>query len=176
MSKMQTLFSKRTLLVGLLAASGALAASASAMGNNADGKAGCAARYGQHAQVHKEDFRAKRMAGLKDKLKLQPGQEAAWQTFTKTAGSQQINREDRQVKREAFKQMNTPQRLDMMQSKMDQRRAYMSERAEAIKQFYAQLSPEQQSVFDVEARPGRFGQRHRHGADHGHHGKSHQQS
>jgi len=39
----------------------------------------------------------------------------------------------------------------------------MSERAAATKAFYAQLTPEQQKVFDAEALPARRrGQHHRH--------------
>jgi TRAP-type C4-dicarboxylate transport system substrate-binding protein len=47
------------------------------------------------------------------------------------------------------------------------RRARMVERAQATKDFYAQLSAEQQAVFDAEAKPGH----HR-----GHAGKHHHQS
>jgi Spy/CpxP family protein refolding chaperone len=43
----------------------------------------------------------------------------------------------------------------------DKRHARMAERAEAIKAFYAQLTPEQQKVFDAEAMPNRHrGHRH----------------
>jgi Spy/CpxP family protein refolding chaperone len=42
------------------------------------------------------------------------------------------------------------------------RRARMAERAQAIKAFYAQLTPEQQGVFDAEAMPDRRRGHHPH--------------
>jgi len=51
--------------------------------------------------------------------------------------------------------LNTPQRLDKMLAMSEQRRARMIERSQATKAFYAQLTPAQQDVFDVEAMPGR---------------------
>jgi hypothetical protein len=170
MSMIQTIFSKRTLMIGLIAGSGALAASSFAMPGSDASHGGCEARHGQKAQTQRADFRAQRLAGLKDKLKLQPEQEAAWQAFVNAAApvTAPMGLEDRQAARDALVKLNTPQRLDMMLAKADQRRANMVQRAEVVKQFYAQLSPEQQGVFDAEALPARSG--HRPG---GHH---HQQS
>jgi hypothetical protein len=54
-----------------------------------------------------------------------------------------------------FEKLNAPQRLDKMLAMADMRRAKLAERAHAVKAFYAQLSPEQQSAFDAEAMPGR---------------------
>ena len=66
-----------------------------------------------------------------------------------------------QAMRSEFEKLNTPQRLDKMLAMSDMRRAKMAERAETTKTFYAQLSPEQQSVFDDEAIPNRnLGHRH----------------
>ena len=169
MSKFQTLLSKRNLMVGLLAASGVLAASSFAMGGNVDGKAGCAARQGQHAQMQKEDFRAKRLTALKEKLQLQPGQDSAWQAFANTNSKPRMTPEARQAMRESFKNLSTPERLDVMQSRMEQRRTHMAERAESMKKFYAQLTPAQQSVFDAEVMIGRHGAGGKHGHRHGAH-------
>jgi Spy/CpxP family protein refolding chaperone len=63
--------------------------------------------------------------------------------------------------------MNTPQRLDAMLEKSDQRHAQMVARVAAVKTFYAQLTPEQQAVFDAEAPLG---------GGHGRHGGMRQQS
>jgi hypothetical protein len=62
---------------------------------------------------------------------------------------------DRQAMRAELDKLSTPQRLDKMQAMSDMRRARMLERTQAIKAFYAQLTPEQQSVFDAEAMSGR---------------------
>jgi hypothetical protein len=169
MSKIQSLFGKRAMMVGLLAGSAALAAASFAMPGGAGGfggRGGCEARSGQQSQTQRQDMRAKRLAGLKDKLKLQPQQEAAWQTFANTAapGAGAMGREDRRAMRDELGKLNTPQRLDVMLTRADERHARMVKRAEAVKQFYAQLDAEQQKVFDAEARPLRDGRRghHRH--------------
>ncbi len=176
MSKIQSLFGKRALMAGLLAGSAALAAASFAMPGGAGGFGGrgaCEARPGQQGQLsqtqrqaQRQDMRAKRLAGLKDKLKLQPRQEAAWQAFANAAtpGAGAMGRDDRRAMRAELGKLNTPQRLDMMLTRADERHARMVQRAEAVKQFYAQLDAEQQKVFDAEARPFRDGRRghHRH--------------
>jgi hypothetical protein len=45
--------------------------------------------------------------------------------------------------------MTTPQRLDHMLARMDERAAMMRKRIEATKTFYAALSPQQQQAFDA---------------------------
>lgn len=157
MKLIQASLTKRALIVGLLAGSGILAASSFAMtAGDADGKPGCEARHAHHAHAKGEEHAAKRMSELKEKLKLKPGQEAAWNTFAnasqpglRPAGG------DRKAMRGEFEKLNTPQRLDKMLAMTDMRRAKLAERVQATKAFYAQLSPEQQGVFDAEAMPGR---------------------
>jgi hypothetical protein len=74
---------------------------------------------------------------------------------------------DRQAMREAYAKMNTPQRLDAMLERADTRRAQMVARTAVVKMFYAQLTPEQQAVFDAEAMPN---------PGHDHHGPMRHQS
>lgn len=155
------IFGKRTLMVALLAGSGALVATSFAMPGG-PGQGGCTAAPAQKAQTQREAFRAQRLAGLKEKLKLQPGQEAAWQTFA-AASQPGTGRMDRRAMRDEFGKMNLPDRMDKMLSMMDERRARMAQRAEAVKQFYAQLTPEQRTVFDAEAMPLRHSKHHHHG-------------
>jgi len=170
MSKMPTLFSKSTLVVGLLSASAVIAASTFAMPGGAENQATptkCNPAFSQQDKAQRQakfqEMRNQRLATLKDKLQLQANQEAAWQTFTESlTGMTAMNRENRQAMGSAFKAMTTPERMDMMLARADQRRTHMAERVEAVKQFYTQLSPEQQKVFDAEAM-GFF-------KGHGHHG------
>ena len=63
-----------------------------------------------------------------------------------------------------LEKIETPQRLDKMLAMSELRRAKMVEHAQATKAFYAQLTPEQQGVFDAEAMPDRHRghDRHRH--------------
>ncbi|HTX51165.1 MAG TPA: Spy/CpxP family protein refolding chaperone, partial [Caulobacteraceae bacterium] len=44
--------------------------------------------------------------------------------------------------------LTTPERLDKMAARMDERRARFNRVAAATKQFYAQLTPAQQKAFD----------------------------
>ena len=157
MNLIQGLFTKRAVMVGLIAGSSILAASSFAMPAG-----GCGAKHGQRDPARMEAHFARHQADLKEKLKLMPEQEAAWNTFSSTAQvGMQHKGVDGKTMRGEFKKLNTPQRLDKMQAMADQRRAKMALRAEAIKTFYAQLSPEQQGVFDAEAMPSRHrGHRH----------------
>jgi len=150
---------KRALIVGVLAGSGILAALAFAMtAGGPEGKGGCEARHGQAIHARWEARRAEHLSELKEKLALKAEQEAAWNTFASTShASMRSMGVDRQAMRGEFEKLNTPQRLDKMLAMSDMRRARMVERAEAIKAFYAQLPPEQQSVFDAEAMPDRTG-------------------
>lgn len=66
--------------------------------------------------------------------------------------------------RDEFASLAIPERLDRMQAMAEKRQARMAERASAVKTFYAQLSPEQQKVFDAEAMSHR-----QHGKPHRHH-------
>jgi hypothetical protein len=148
---------KRALMVGLIAGGSILAASSFAMpGGDPAGKGGCEARHGQEVHAKREAHRAERLSGLKEKLKLAPQQEAAWNAFA-SASQPAMRPGDGQAMRGEFAKLSTPQRLDKMMAMSEARRAKMAERAQAIKAFYAQLTPEQQSVFDAEAMPGRHG-------------------
>lgn len=162
MKLIQGSFAKRALMVGMLAGSGFLAASTYAMsdGDSAP-KGGCEARHGHQGHSRWEEHRTKHLSVLKEELKLAPGQEAAWNTFA--GASQPAARAvgvDRQAQRDEFAKLNTPQRLDKILAMSDLRHARVLERVQATKAFYAQLSPEQRSVFDAEAMPGRHGGQH----------------
>ncbi|WP_028604150.1 Spy/CpxP family protein refolding chaperone [Ottowia thiooxydans] len=112
------------------------------------------------------EHHAKRMGELKAKLKLTPAQETAWTSYS--AAMQPPARDARQREdRAAFKKLTTPERIDRMQAKQTERQAAMRQRGDAVKTFYAQLTPEQQKTFDSESlrhdRRGPHGGRHHHG-------------
>ena len=137
-----------------------------------DGKAGqCHARM---AERH-----AKRMAALKERLKISPAQEDAWNQFA-SAMQPPARQPEQGAGRNALERLTTPKRLDRMQAMQTERQNRMAARNQAIKQFYGQLSAEQQKVFDQQTARG-YG----HGPEHGprkacggkggkdHHGESH---
>lgn len=174
MNQRENRLKRHALWAGLVAGSGLLAAAAFAMpgatpGASPGGKAGCEMRQGQAQQGKREAFRARHLAGLKEKLQLQPSQEAAWNAFVQAGQpGPRLAKADREARHEEFQKLSTPERLDHMLAMSDLRRAKMVERAAAVKAFYAQLTPEQQKVFDAEAMPARGAGKRLHHPHHRH--------
>jgi hypothetical protein len=115
-----------------------------------------------------QEHRAKRLAALKDKLKLNAGQEGAWSSFT-AASQPPAGARPSRMDRAEFAKLTTPQRLERMQTRQAERSAMFAKRADATKTFYAALTPDQQKTFDTET--AHFGgPRGHHGHDgHGSH-------
>lgn len=121
---------------------------------------------------HLAERQARHLAELKTALHITAPQEAAWSQFA--AAMQPPAPPTRPAEggqppgRAAFEQMTTPQRIDALQQRADERHAQMRQRGEAIKTFYAQLTPEQQKTFDTRSPGGMLGM---HGKGHpGHDG------
>lgn len=88
---------------------------------------------------------AKRQAELHDKLKLSASQEPAWSAFTasmKPTGA--VKRPDRAE----WEKLSAPERMERRMAMMKQAEGPMQARLAAMKTFYAQLTPEQQKVFN----------------------------
>ncbi|MCU4122021.1 Spy/CpxP family protein refolding chaperone [Variovorax sp. N23] len=115
-----------------------------------------------------QERRAKHLADLKTKLKIEASQEGAWSAFTSAIQppAPPAQRPDRAAMRAEFEKLTTPQRLDRMQARQSERAARFAQRADATRTFYAALNPAQQKTFDAEAM--RFGPRGAHG-EHGPH-------
>ena len=148
--------------VALIGAAGV----ASAQPAQAPGQA--ASRRGDHGDMHArmEAERAQRMDNLHTVLRLKPGQEGAWRTFMSDTTMSRGEYGDPREQMQAMQSMTTPQRLDMMVQHMDQHAQAFHKRADATKAFYAQLSPEQQKVFDASMglqHEGRHGHMRHHG-------------
>jgi len=110
-----------------------------------------------------KQHRAERLSALKEKLKLTPAQEGAWNSFAASRQPPARSPEQARMDRAEFAKLTTPQRLDRMQARQAQRAERLAARAAATRGFYAALTSEQQKVFDTESL--HFGP---HG-DHGHH-------
>ncbi len=114
------------------------------------------ASFGSHDAKSAERL-AKRQAALHDKLSLAPAQEAAWKSFTdRLQASAPVRSEPR-----SGANMTAPERADRMVAFLQTAEQRAVTRAQAIKEFYSVLSPEQQKIFDHE-----FHGRH-HGRDRG---------
>jgi len=86
-----------------------------------------------------------RMADLKAKLNITAQQETAWATFD---AAMQPPAAPQRMSRDELNSMTTPQRIDQMQQRAAARQEHMAQRGEAVKAFYAQLTPAQQQIFD----------------------------
>ncbi len=93
------------------------------------------------------DAMAKRQVKLHDALKLSPEQETAWNTFVeKMKPTGPMGKPDRSQ----LAKQTAPERMEAMLTFMKARQSRMEERLQAVKDFYAQLRPDQQQVFDQE--------------------------
>ncbi len=105
-------------------------------------------------RAHSPEERQQRMerhaAELKQKLQITPAQESAWTAFT-TAMQPPA---DAQARHEALRDLDkltTPERIDRLRALRTQHAAEADRRDEAVKTFYAALTPAQQKVFDAES-------------------------
>jgi len=122
----------------------------------------------ERMRARMEERMARRLGELKQKLQIARGQESAWDTWAAALKPTQFQpRPDRA----ALARMTTPERIDRIKAQRAQRGAEIDKRLDATKAFYAQLTPEQQKVFDQEGlrllgrmggKGGHFG-RHHHG-------------
>ena len=102
--------------------------------------------FGSHGANSGERM-AKRQAALHDKLSLLPTQEAAWKTFTdKLQATVPVRAEAAPVAT-----MTAPERADRMAAFLQTAQQQAATRAQAVKDFYAVLSPEQQKIFDSQS-------------------------
>jgi periplasmic protein CpxP/Spy len=96
---------------------------------------------------------AKRQTALHDKLGLSSTQETAWKTFTeKLQAATPIRQEAAPAKT-----MTAPERADRMAASLQTAQQQAVKRAQAVKELYAVLTPDQQKIFD-----GQFQGRHHH--------------
>lgn len=145
-------FAKRSLVVAAILA-GIAGVSATAIAQ------GMGQHQGMNPQMHTQRMEqmqkrhAEHQTQLKAALKITASQEAAWNTFVAgtapnpPASAPGLSKED-------WSKLSTPQRMEKMQAFHTERDAAMSKRMEAVKTFYAALTPEQQKVFDTQAHGG----------------------
>ena len=121
--------SRHLFAVGLIAGATALAASAqTAPDTSATTATPATAAQPAHPGMKKErdpakrfekmqQRRTERLAALKDKLKLEAGQQSAWDSFAQAQQPPAPPQADQRMKREDFAKLTTPQRLDLMQKR-----------------------------------------------------------
>jgi hypothetical protein len=108
-------------------------------------------RHATPEQWHERmvQHRAKHMADLKAALAITPEQESAWNQFETAMKPPAIQWPSGQ--RGEWTKLTTPERIDRMEQRMAERQQRVKQMGEAIKTFYAQLTPQQQKIFDQRA-------------------------
>lgn len=86
---------------------------------------------------------------LRDALQLRPDQEPALKALIAAMQPPPGAMDRMRGEHEAMGKLTTPQRLDRMQAMMAEHQSRFAQHADAIKRFYAQLSPTQQKAFDA---------------------------
>lgn len=128
---------KNTLLTGAAALVLSITASAFAQQAPANGGEKMAERFKEGME--------KRYAQLHTQLKLTPAQEPAWKIFTEAT---KPDGKAIQHDRKAMAEMPAPARMEMMLTHAQERLTTMQKHVDALKIFYAVLTPEQQKTFD----------------------------
>jgi periplasmic protein CpxP/Spy len=122
---------------------------------------------GQRGDASRFEARMQRRLGeLKQQLKIEPAQEAAWTAWTTAMKPPSDVRQVAQQMHADMDKLSTPERIDRMKTMRAMRDAQMDKRAQATKDFYAQLTPEQKKTFDSQ-RPMGEGPGMGHGGGHG---------
>ena len=108
-------------------------------------------RQGDPSQMraHFQERRQHRQQVLHDALGLRADQEGAWQAFIASERRPEGERGMRRHEEGGRAELSTPQRLDRMMERLQERQSRFAQRAEAMKRFYALLDPRQQKTFDA---------------------------
>jgi len=97
--------------------------------------------YSEPRMDHMEKHHKKLHAALK----LTTEQEGAWTKFT---AAEKPMAKSEPGKSEDWSKLTTPERADKMLERMKEHQTHMAEHVQALKEFYAALTPEQQKIFD----------------------------
>lgn len=111
------------------------------------------AEQGKRMQQRHQAMQAgmeKHHARLHEQLKLTPQQEGAWTAFKEATKPRQAPMSDAaKAERQVMASMNAPERMEKMLGHAKDRLARMQQHLDALKTFYAVLTPEQQKIFDA---------------------------
>jgi protein CpxP len=114
---------------------------------------------GHHKRMDPAKFKenmAKRQAELRQKLNLTPAQEPAWNAFTAAMTPPDLGK---RPDRAEMEKLTAPEHMERKLQRMQQMQTRMSKQLEAVKAFYAQLTPEQRATFDQSMKRGRHHKR-----------------
>jgi hypothetical protein len=93
------------------------------------------------------------LKALHDALHLTADQEPAWNDYKATATASPQAQQRRRSAAQLFPTLTAPRRMDLVEAAMQQDLAELHRQGEALKSFYARLSPAQQRTFDAQTLP-----------------------
>lgn len=99
-------------------------------------------------QQHLERRHLKKMNRLKSRLKLGPDQDSAWTAFSNAM--QPSRQQENWLPSKELAKLGTPERIDWLLNRVTEREKILRLRGDAVKAFYAVLSPPQKETFDKE--------------------------
>lgn len=111
---------------------------------------------GGHARGDMVERMKQHQQRVHDALKLTPQQQGAW---TKFQESHPFMRADLRPDPAELAKLSAPERAEKMLERQKQHQEAMTQHVAALKEFYGQLTPEQQKIFDEQTRYNQRAQR-----------------
>jgi Spy/CpxP family protein refolding chaperone len=146
-------FLKNTFFVGLTALS--LATSAGAFAQQANSGSTPTPERAKKMEQMQQRMQQQMQAGMEkhrmqlhDKLKLTAQQEPAWKAFTDATSPQHAGMHDAKGDHQAMANLSAPAMVEKMLERSKERMARQQQHLDALKTFYAVLTPEQQKILD----------------------------
>jgi len=152
--------SKKLPIAALVLGLSAVAISAPSFAQRGDCMGGSSAG-GKYSETQFSERMKQHQQRLHDALKLTPQQEPAW---TKFQESHPFNNATHRPAQADMAKLPAPERAEKMLEMQKQHQDGMGKHVVAMKDFYAQLTPEQKKTFDDWSQMGKRGQRGARGA------------
>ena len=126
----------------------------------------------EQMQAKMAEMYAKRQARLHDLLKLTTQQESAWANYQAAIKPAAMN--GPRPEHKPFNKLTSPERLTLALEMTKKHEAALETRLKATTEFYAQLNPAQQTLFDEHSFGGERGGFRGHRGQHSPHGWGHE--
>jgi hypothetical protein len=93
------------------------------------------------------------MKNLHDALHLSEQQETAWRAYSGQLALAAQARVRQQAAQRMMPSLDAPRRMDLIEAEMQQELVDLHSRAQALRSFYALLTPAQRQIFDQRTLP-----------------------
>lgn len=140
-------FNQKTLILAL-AAAGSIVISAPIFAQGPAMPEAEQAQKSEQMQKRMHDRMEKHQAMMHDQLKITAEQEGAWKTFVEATKHNMQDRKQARPDRKQMEAMSAPAMMELRLERAKEHLGMMQKHVEAVKTFYAVLTPEQQKTFD----------------------------